>query len=44
MRRALEEESLGKVRDLLFEINDYLNVMSDVAAAAIPGEEDNANA
>ena len=44
VRRALEEESVEKVRDLLIEINDYLDLMSHEARAAIPNDEDGENA
>ncbi len=44
VRKALEEESLEKVRDLLIEIKDCLNVMNEAAHAAVLNEEDSDNA
>jgi hypothetical protein len=35
LRKALEEESLEKVRDLLLEINDCLNTMAEAADSAV---------
>jgi hypothetical protein len=44
VRKALEEESLEKVRDLLIEIKECLNVMNEAANAAFLNEKDSDNA
>ena len=44
LQKALEEELIEKVRDLLIEIKDRLNVMTEAAHAAVINEEDGDNA
>ena len=44
IRKALEEESVEKVRDLLFEIRDCLRTMTEIASAAVSSEDNQKSA
>jgi|HubBroStandDraft_6_1064221.scaffolds.fasta_scaffold277236_2 hypothetical protein len=44
IRKALEEESVEKVRDLLFEIRDCLRTMTEIASAAVSSEDNHKSA
>jgi hypothetical protein len=44
IRKALEEESVEKVRDLLFEIRDCLRTMTEIASAAVSNEDNHKSA
>lgn len=46
LRKALEEGSVEKMRDLIYEIDDYLKIMASEADAAVlnANEEDSDNA
>jgi hypothetical protein len=45
VRRAIDEDSIEKMRDLLYEIDDDLKIMAGEAAAAVANadEEDSEN-
>ena len=44
IRKALEEELVEKVRDLLFEIRDCLRTMTEIASAAVSSEDNQKSA
>jgi hypothetical protein len=44
VQMAIDQESSGNVRDLLYEIDECLNVMANFAHAVLPNEERGENA